>query len=130
MLRFTVIFMLTLFISCTACNGNNTENGNDSKIVPVPDDSHDEEGNDSVHDTDSTVEDDFEPDENIPDEDIDEEWERDIEAPDMSDNPYWEEYSDSDKNIAYYYYGDEPVKASDPEDVKKLWSKMCSYNSC
>ena len=43
----------------------------------------------------------------------------------MSGNPYWEEYSDSDKNIAYYYYGDKPVKASDPEDVKALWSKLC-----
>jgi len=60
----------------------------------------------------------------------DDEWEQDIELPDMSGNPYWEEYSDSDKNIAYYYYGDKPVKSSDPEDVKALWSKLCGLDMC
>jgi len=79
---------------------------------------------------DSTVENDTETDEISSDADVDDEWERDIEIPDMSGNPYWEEYSDSDKNIAYYYYGDKPVKSSDPEDVKALWSKMCSMTKC
>jgi hypothetical protein len=79
---------------------------------------------------DSTVENDIEADEVNPDADVDDEWERDIEIPDMSGNPYWEEYSDSDKNVAYYYYGDKPVKSSDPEDVKALWSKLCGIEKC
>jgi hypothetical protein len=93
-----------------------------------------ENDEDSVQDTDTDkVDSEVDADENETEEDqdadVDEEWERDIEVPDMSDNPYWEEYSDSDKNIAYYYYGDEPVKASDPENVKKLWAKKAGITT-
>lgn len=116
------------FWSCTSCNSNNPKNDIDTIS-----------GSDTENDTDSVQDKDIadsavNPDENDTEEDldadVDEEWERDIEVPDMSDNPYWEEYSDSDKNIAYYYYGDEPVKALDPENVKILWSKKCRYDSC
>ena len=49
---------------------------------------------DSVQDTDladSVVKPDE--DETDHDADVDEAWERDVEIPDMNDNPYWEEYS-------------------------------------
>ena len=72
---------------------------------------------------DSTVENDTETDDSNQDADIDDE------IPDMSGNPYWKEYSDSDKNVAYYYYGDEPVKASDPEKIRELWSKKCGLDN-
>ena len=123
-----LLIILFTFVSCTSCNSNNPKN--DIDTISGSDTENDK---DSVQDTDIT-DSAVKPDENDTEEDkdadVDEEWERDIEVPDMSDNPYWEEYSDSDKNIAYYYYGDEPVKASDPEDVKALWSKMCGITKC
>ncbi|HSW59624.1 MAG TPA: hypothetical protein VLJ60_02430, partial [bacterium] len=122
-----IIFLLLSFWSCTSCNGNSRNHDSDDlpdlhdydkMDADLPDDLSDEALAESEVSTESE------------DADIDDEWERDIEMPDMSENPYWEEYSDSDKNIAYYYYGDKPVKASDPEDVKALWSKMCSMTKC
>jgi hypothetical protein len=121
-----LLILLFTFVLCISCNSDNPKN--DSDIVSGVDTEND---TDSVQDTDladSVVEKDA--DETDHDADIDEAWERDIEIPDMNDNPYWEEYSASDKNIAYYYYGDKPVKASDPENVKALWSKMCGITKC
>jgi hypothetical protein len=124
-----IIFLLLFFWSCTSCNGNNPGNDSDSFL-----DNDAKTDTDSVKTdndiNDSTVENDIEADESNLDADVDDEWERDIEMPDMSGSPYWEEYSDSDKNIAYYYYGDKPVKSSDPEDVKALWSKKCGLEKC
>jgi hypothetical protein len=121
-----LLILLFTFVLCISCNSDNPKN--DSDIVSGVDTEND---TDSVQDTDladSFVKPDA--DETDPDADVDEAWERDIEIPDMSGNPYWEEYSDSDKNIAYYYYGDKPVKASDPENVKALWSKKCGGDLC
>ena len=61
---------------------------------------------------------------------FDEEWQRDIDIPEMSDDPYFEAYGDADFNVAYYYYGDEPTPSQDPENVKALWSKRCKNDSC
>ncbi|HQN73976.1 MAG TPA: hypothetical protein PLB16_11220 [bacterium] len=121
---FAVIILV--FWSCTSCNSNDPKNDHDLQDLP---DSHDF---DSVADgsSDEVLTESDETDEYSPDADTDDEWERDIEIPDMSGNPYWEEYSDSDKNVAYYYYGDKPVKSSDPEDVKALWSKLCGIEKC
>jgi hypothetical protein len=123
---FAVIILI--FWSCTSCNSSDPKNDSDNLA-----DSDTKNDTDSVTDNDindSIVENDIEADESNLDADIDDEWERDIEMPDMSGNPYWEEYSDSDKNVAYYYYGDKPVKSSDPEDVKALWSKKCGGDMC
>ncbi|HRZ78868.1 MAG TPA: hypothetical protein P5044_02570 [bacterium] len=119
-----IILLLFLFWSCTSCNGNNPKNDSDSLA-----------DNDTKNDIDSVRTDkDIDDLSDDPSDEVltesDDEWERDVEIPDMSGNPYWEEYSDSDKNIAYYYYGDKPVKSSDPEDVKALWSKVCGGDMC
>ncbi len=123
-----IIFLLLSFWSCTSCNSNDPKNDHDSQ--DLPDFDHDYQDSQDLQDEDKDSTESDEADEVNPDADIDDEWERDIEMPDMSGNPYWEEYSDSDKNIAYYYYGDKPIKASDPEDVKALWSKKCVLDVC
>jgi len=123
-----IIFLLLSFWSCTSCNSNDPKNDHDSQ--DLPDFDHDYQDSQDLQDEDKDSTESDETDEVNPDADIDDEWERDIEMPDMSGNPYWEEYSDSDKNIAYYYYGDKPIKASDPEDVKALWSKKCVLDVC
>jgi hypothetical protein len=129
MRNISIIFTLLFFWSCTSCNSSDPKNDSDNTA-----DSDTKNDIDSVKTdndiNDSTVENDIETDESNLDADINDEWERDVEIPDMSGNPYWEEYSDSDKNIAYYYYGDKPVKSSDPEDVKALWSKKCGGDMC
>ncbi len=123
-----IIFLLLSFWSCTSCNSSDPKNDHDSQ--DLPDFDHDYQDSQDLQDEDKDSTESDEADEVNPDADIDDEWERDIEMPDMSGNPYWEEYSDSDKNIAYYYYGDKPIKASDPEDVKALWSKKCVLDVC
>ena len=123
-----IIFLLLSFWSCTSCNSNDPKNDHDSQ--DLPDFDHDYQDSQDLQDEDKDSTESDETDEYSPDADTDDEWERDIEMPDMSGNPYWEEYSDSDKNIAYYYYGDKPVKSSDPEDVKSLWSKKCGGDMC
>ncbi|HQI05189.1 MAG TPA: hypothetical protein PL195_07985, partial [bacterium] len=121
---FAVIILI--FWSCTACNGNSQNHDSQD----LPDFDHDYQDSQDLQDEDKDSTESDETDEVNPDADVDDEWERDIEIPDMSGNPYWEEYSDSDKNVAYYYYGDKPVKSSDPEDVKALWSKLCGIEKC
>jgi hypothetical protein len=111
-----IILLLFFFWSCTSCNEDKPS-----------------QDADSIQDSDVTenevVEDDTfsdpEPDEDKYDDDND-----DSDIPDYSDNPYWEAYSDSEKNVAYHYYGDEPVKASDPENIRDLWSKKCVFDQC
>jgi hypothetical protein len=121
------MILATFFLlSCTACNGNSQNHDSQD----LPDFDHDYQDSQDLQDEDKDSTESDETDEVNPDADIDDEWERDVEIPDMSGNPYWEEYSDSDKNIAYYYYGDKPVKSSDPEDVKVLWSKKCGLEKC
>ncbi len=119
-----IIFMMFLFWSCTSCNGNNPKNDSDNPA-----------DNDTKNDIDSVKVDkdaDGLSDEVLTESDEADEVnsDADIEIPDMNGNPYWEESSDSDKNVAYYYYGDKPVKSFDPEDVKALWSKMCYMTKC
>ena len=118
-----IILFLTIFWSCTSCNSNDPKNDTDN-----PADNDTQNDIDSIKPdndlADSAVETDTETDEVNQDTDIDDE------VPDMSGNPYWEEYSDSDKNVAYYYYGDEPVKANDPEKIRELWSKKCGGDMC
>ncbi|HSW61020.1 MAG TPA: hypothetical protein VLJ60_09485, partial [bacterium] len=119
-----IIFLLLSFWSCTSCNGNNPKNDSDNPA-----------DNDTKNDIDSVKVDkdaDGLSDEVLTESDEADEVnsDADIEIPDMNGNPYWEEYSDSDKNVAYYYYGDKPVKSFDPEDVKALWSKMCGITKC
>ncbi len=119
-----IIFLLLSFWSCTSCNGNNPKNDSDNPA-----------DNDTKNDIDSVKVDkdaDGLSDEVLTESDEADEVnsDADIEIPDMNGNPYWEEYSDSDKNVAYYYYGDKPVKSFDPEDVKALWSKMCYMTKC
>ena len=96
----------------------------DSEIVDDDSDSQDSDLQDSdfIEDFDET-----------PDVDADSEeddWQRDIDIPEMSDDPYFEAYGDADYNVAYYYYGDAPTPAQDPENVKALWSKMCGLDMC
>jgi len=46
------------------------------------------------------------------------------EYPDMLEDPYKTSYPDEDRNIAYIYYGDIDIVASDPENVRgQLWDK-------
>ena len=86
----------------------------DTQEAEIVDDSDEDPDQDSDSDTDSE----------------DEEWQRDIDIPEMSDDPYFEAYGDADFNVAYYYYGDDPTPAQDPENVKALWSKMCGVSKC
>ncbi|MGI6393536.1 MAG: hypothetical protein ACOX2F_02200 [bacterium] len=125
-----IILLLILFWSCSSCNYGNQSHDSNQDSQDLHDSESDADNDLTVDTPDSTVKNDTEPDKISSDTDVDDEWERDIEIPDMSSNPYWEEYSDSDKNIAYYYYGDKPVKSSDPEDVKSLWSKLCGIKKC
>ena len=111
-----IILLLFLFWSCTSCNSGS--NGDDNDIRTDIDETLDVDSEESA-DADMMI-----------DTDLDSEKDGDSDIPDYSNNPYWEEYSDSDKNIAYYYYGDKPVKSPDPEDVKALWSKVCGGDMC
>jgi len=46
------------------------------------------------------------------------------EYPDMLEDPYKTSYPDEDRNIAYIYYGDIDIVATDPENVRgQLWDK-------
>ena len=110
-----IILFYFLFWSCTSCNENKPAQDADSiKDIDMTDDGHIDEDvvSDSKIDNDIAGED------------------EDSESPDYSGNPYWEAYSDSDKNVAYHYYGDEPVKVSDPENIRDLWSKKCGGDMC
>ena len=127
-LLFIALFFL---VSCSSSHSSADSDAiSDSDI-----DTQDSESADDDSDTqEAEIIDDFD---EAPDHDADqdtdsedEEWQRDIDIPEMSDDPYFEAYGDAGYNVAYYYYGDEPTPAKDPENVKALWSKMCGISKC
>ena len=131
MKRIFYLIFLFLFVSCSSSHSSN-----DSDILPDSDsDSDDTETVDDDSDSQSSeIVDDYD---ELPDADadsdhdmFDEDWQRDIDIPEMSDDPYFEAYGDADFNVAYYYYGDDPTPSQDPENVKALWSKRCKNDSC
>lgn len=119
---------------CFIFSCSSSKSKNDSDLMPVSDSDASETIADD--DTDSEQDSDFvEDSDEIPDNDSDtdsedEDWQRDIDIPEMSDDPYFEAYGDADFNVAYYYYGDKPTPAQDPENVKALWSKKCGVSKC
>ena len=125
--------LISVFL-CFSCSSSSSENDSNS----APDADSDTQDSETI-DEDSDLQDsDFIDDSDVlPDADADqdtdsedEEWQRDIDIPEMSDDPYFEAYGDADFNVAYYYYGDDPTPAQDPENVKALWSKMCGVSKC
>ena len=136
MTKYSKIIVLFLIFLLFACSSSKSQN--DTDILPDEDiDSQDSE----IQDTDSDsqeaefVDDSDENPEADADQDhdydmFDEDWQRDIDIPEMSDDPYFEAYGDADFNVAYYYYGDKPTPSQDPENVKALWSKRCKNDSC
>jgi hypothetical protein len=121
MLRFSLIFILTLFISCTACNSGSAKTDNDT--VPdseLSDDLSDEvlTEPDETPDIDADANDADEDHTGYPDEDH-----YDDDIPDFSNKPWLvdhDPYSDRD-NFVYEYYGDYDVIPEDPENVRRLW---------
>ena len=128
---FLVLLSLIFLFSCSS-----SKSQNDSDSIPDSDtDTHDSESADDDSDTQEAeiIDDSDEAPDHDSDQDTDsedEEWQRDIDIPEMSDDPYFEAYGDAGYNVAYYYYGDEPTPAKDPENVKALWSKMCGVSKC
>ena len=133
MKRIFYLLFLILFISCSS-----SKSQNDSDSIPDADSDIDTQDSETVDDDSDMQEaeiiDDSDED---PDQDSDfdtdsedEDWQRDIDIPEMSDDPYFEAYGDAGYNVAYYYYGDDPTPAQDPENVKALWSKMCGVSKC
>lgn len=127
-----VLLMILALFSCSSSKSQNDSDilsdsdSYDSEII-ADDDMDSEEDFDFIDDFDEM------PDQDAEDSDhdiFDEEWRRDIDIPEMSDDPYFEAYGDADFNVAYYYYGDEPTPAQDPENVKALWSKKCGVSKC
>ena len=134
MTKYSKIIVLFLIFLLFACSSSKSEN--DSDIIPDEDIDFDdiETVDDDSDSQDSEIVDDSD---EIPDADedhdydmFDEDWQRDIDIPEMSDDPYYEAYGDDDFNVAYYYYGDKPTPSQDPENVKALWSKRCKNDSC
>ena len=131
MKRIFYLLFLILFISCSS-----SKSQNDSDSIPDADiDTQDSEtlvdedadkDADPIEDYDKTPDADSDSDTDSEDED----WQRDIDIPEMSDDPYFEAYGDAGYNVAYYYYGDKPTPAQDPENVKALWSKKCGLDMC
>ena len=126
-----VFLGLFFLISCSS-----SQSSNDSDSIPDADsDTHDSETVDDDSDTQQTeiVDDSDEAPDHDSDQDTDSEdddWHRDIDIPEMSDDPYYEAYGDAGYNVAYYYYGDDPTPSQDPENVKALWSKRCGISKC
>ena len=128
---FLVLLGLIFFVSCSS-----SKSGNDSDSIPdadidtqdseTVDDDSDIQDSEIVDDSDVTPKQDNDSDTDSEDED----WQRDIDIPEMSDDPYFEAYGDADFNVAYYYYGDKPTPAQDPENVRALWSKICGADMC
>ena len=128
------IFYLLFLILFVSCSSSKSENDSDSipdadidtQDSETVDDDSDIQDPEIVDDSDVTPEQDNDSDTDSEDED----WQRDIDIPEMSDDPYFEAYGDADFNVAYYYYGDKPTPAQDPENVKALWSKLCGSSMC
>ena len=134
LLNLLVVLLVFLFFSCSSSHSSN-----DSDIIPDADTDYHTDSDDltAIEDDDSDtheaeiVDDSEEMQGADADQDIfDEDWQRDIDIPEMSDDPYFEAYGDADFNVAYYYYGDAPTPSKDPENVKALWSKRCKNDSC
>ena len=135
MQKYLNLFLVFLgFFFLFSCSSSKSQNDSDS----IPDaDSGTQDSEIQDEDSDSQESEIVDDSEEMPDQDNDsdtdsedEEWQRDIDIPEMSDDPYFEAYGDADFNVAYYYYGDEPTPAQDPENVKALWSKMCGATMC
>ena len=128
------IFYLLFLILFVSCSSSKSENDSDS----IPDaDSGTQDSEIQDEDSDSQESEIVDDSEEMPDQDNDsdtdsedDDWQRDIDIPEMSDDPYFEAYGDADFNVAYYYYGDDPTPAQDPENVKALWSKKCGVSKC
>ena len=61
---------------------------------------------------------------------FDEDWQRDIDIPEMSDDPYFEAYGDADFNVAYYCYGNKPtLSASEISSASSSVSGISSASS-
>ena len=131
MTKYSKIIVLFLIFFLFSCSSSKSENDSDS----IPDADIDRQDSETVDDDSDTQEAEIVDDsDKTPDADSDtdedEDWQRDIDIPEMSDDPYFEAYGDADFNVAYYYYGDKPTPAQDPENVKALWSKMCGATMC
>ena len=131
MQKFLEFLMILSVFFLFSCSSSKTENDSDT----IPDSDTDTQDSETVDDDSDTqqseiVDDSDETPDADSDTDEDEDWQRDIDIPEMSDDPYFEAYGDADFNVAYYYYGDKPTPAQDPENVKALWSKMCGATMC
>ena len=127
------LFVLTVSFLFSCSSSKISEN--DSDILPdtdtdsqnsatIDDDSYSQDS-EIIDDSDETSDDDTD---SKDDSDVFEgDWQQDIDIPERSDDPYFETYGEADYNVAYYYYGDAPTSAKDPENVKILWSKNCIY---
>ncbi len=130
-LNLSVVLLVFLVFSCSSSHSSNdSDMFHDEDIVSqdseIQDDDSDAQGSEIVDDYDELPDADADQDQDV----FDEDWQRDIDIPEMSDDPYYEAYGDADFNVAYYYYGDDPSPAKDPENVKALWSKRCKNDSC
>jgi hypothetical protein len=124
MLRFLLIFIFAILMSCTACNSK-SQNHDSQDSPDLHDSNKDTETIDKVPDlSDEAL---AESDE-IPDEEHDDDWppKDDKELPDLDKDPYVTHYPDYDRHIAYEYYGDFKVDVKDPDNVRKLWDKRAS----
>jgi hypothetical protein len=118
MLRFIVVFILTLFISCTSCNSGSSKTDNDA--VPDKDTAPDTETVDEDSDETPDIESDEEPE--IPDvndeEYIDNDYQGAEECPDLIDAKF--PYYNDDKSIHFCRKCDKPT-VKDPQCVENLW---------
>ena len=131
MRRIFYLIFLILFVSCSSSKSQNdsdivSDADTDTQDSEIQDDDSGAQETEIVDDSDETPDQDSDQDTDPDDED----WQRDIDIPEMSDDPYFEAYGDAGYNVAYYYYGDDPTPAQDPENVKAFWSKMCGVSKC
>ncbi|MBQ3367578.1 hypothetical protein IJG44_01610 [bacterium] len=130
-LNLSVVLLVFLLFSCSSSKSQNdsdmiSDSDEDTQDSETQDDDSGSQDFEIIDDSDETPDADADQDRDM----FDEEWQRDIDIPEMSDDPYFEAYGDADFNVAYYYYGDEPTPSQDPENVKALWSKRCKNDSC
>jgi hypothetical protein len=114
-----IILFLTVFWSCTSCNGNNS--GNDSDSLPDSNDSESLVDLDSTQDSDLNIDTDSEVDEEADDvefADVDYQGAEDCPALKAAKFPY---YND-DLSIHFCRKCDKPT-VDDPQCVKNLWSE-------
>ncbi|MBQ3368946.1 hypothetical protein IJG44_08590 [bacterium] len=131
LLKFLMILSVFFLFSCSSSKSENDSDSipdvdTDTQDSEIRDDDSDTQETEIVDNSDETSDADSDSDTDSEDED----WQRDIDIPEMSDDPYFEAYGDAGYNVAYYYYGDDPTPAKDPENVKTLWSKKCGLDMC